>query len=84
MKFQFQIDVNQTSKSKECDVCQYWYLSFNNKGCKFQSNVCSRCHDLLMMYMNLSDITILNTRSANYPCIISGISKSEAISFIPI
>ena len=70
MKFQFQIDVNQTSKSKECDVCQYWYLSFIN--------------DVLMLYMNLSDITILNTRTADYPCIISGINKNEAINFIPI
>ena len=27
------IDVNQTSKSKECDICHYWY--FLNKGFKF-------------------------------------------------
>ena len=48
------IDVNKTSKSKECNVCHYWY--FLNKGFKFQPNFCSRCHDLLMMSMNLSDI----------------------------
>ena len=29
------IDVNKTSKSKECDICHYWY--FLNKGLKFQS-----------------------------------------------
>ena len=29
------IDVNKTSKSKECDICHYWY--FLNKGFKFQS-----------------------------------------------
>ena len=27
---------------------------FLNKGFKFEPNVCSRCHDLLMMSMNLS------------------------------
>ena len=48
------IDVNKTSKSKECNVCHYWYVL--NKGFKFQPNFCSRCHDLLMMSMNLSDI----------------------------
>ena len=51
------IDVTKTSESKECDICHYWY--FLHKGFKFQPNVCNGCHDLLMMYMNLSDITIL-------------------------
>ena len=68
------IDVNKTSKSKECDICHYWY--FLNKGFKFQPNVCNRCHDLLMIYMNLSDIAILNINGSDYCCIISGISKN--------
>ena len=45
------IDVNKASELKECDVCHYWY--FLNKGFKFQTNVCNRCHDLLMMSMTL-------------------------------
>ena len=32
--------------------------------------------------MNLSDIAILNIKSADYYCIISEISKSEAIKLI--
>ena len=32
--------------------------------------------------MNLSDISILNIKGADYQCIISGISKSEAINSI--
>ena len=35
-----------------------------------------------MMSMNLSDIAILNIKSADYRCIISGISKSEAINLM--
>ena len=27
------VDVNKTSKSKECDICHYWY--FLNKGINF-------------------------------------------------
>ena len=54
------IDVNKTGKSKECDICQYWY--FLNKGFKFQPNVCNGCHDLVMMSMNLSDLAILNIK----------------------
>ena len=71
------IDVNKTSKSKEFDICHYWY--FFNKGFKFQPYLCNRCHDLLMMSMNLSDIAILKIKNASYCCIITGISKSEVI-----
>ena len=42
-------------------------------------NVCHRCHDLLIS-MNLSDIAILNIRSADQHCIISRISKNNAIN----
>ena len=73
------VDVNKTSESKECDICHYWY--FLNKDFKFQPNIVdSRCHDLLMMSMNLSDIAILNIKSVDYHCIISRISKNEAIN----
>ena len=54
------IDVNKTSASTECDICHYWY--FLNKGFKFQPNICNRCHDLLMMSINLSDIAMLNIK----------------------
>ena len=45
------IGINKTSASKECDIYHYWY--FLNKCFKFQPNVCNRCHDLLMMSVNL-------------------------------
>ena len=74
------IDVNKTSGSKECDVFHYSY--FLNYSFKFQQNVCNRCHDLLMMSVNLSNITILNIKNSDYHCIISLISKNEAISLM--
>ena len=74
------IDVNQTNESKECDIYHYWY--FSNKGFQFQPNVCNRCHDLLMMSLNFSDIAIINIKSADYHCIISRISKNEAINLM--
>ena len=74
------IDVNKTSASKLCDICYYWY--FLNKGFKFQPNVCNRCHDLLMMSMDLSYIAVLNIKSTGYGCIISGISKSKTINLM--
>ena len=62
------IDANKRIKSQEYDICHYWY--FLNKGFKFQPNVFSKCHDLLMMSMNLSDIAILNIKDSDYCCII--------------
>ena len=53
-----------------------------NKGFKFQPNVCNECHDLLMMSINLSDIAVLRIKSADYHCIINGISKSEVINLM--
>ena len=74
------IDVNNTSTSKECDICHYCY--FLDKDFKFQSNVCNRCHDLLMMSMNLNDIAILNIKTSDCCCIISGISTTYAINLL--
>ena len=48
------IDVNKTSASKECDICRYCYSLYFSF--KFQSGVCNRCYDLLVMSMILSDI----------------------------
>ena len=49
-------DVNKTSSSKDYDVFHCWY--FLNCSFKFQPNVCNRCHDLLLMSVNISDIAI--------------------------
>ena len=51
------------------DICHYQY--FLNKEFKFQTNVCNRCDDLLM-FMNLSDVAILN----------KSVFKSEAINLM--
>ena len=46
---------NQKTKNKEKrDLCHYWY--FLNFSFKFQPNVSNRCHDLLKMSINLSDV----------------------------
>ena len=65
---------------RECDICHYWCSL--NYSFKFQPNVCNRCHDLLMMFRNLSDITISNIKGSDYSCIISLISKNEAINLM--
>ena len=58
----------------------YWY--FLHYSFKFHPNVCNRCHDLLMMSIYLSDIGILNIKGSDYCCIISLISKNEAVNLM--
>ena len=55
------IDVNKTSASKECHIYHYW--DFLNDSFKFQSKVCNRCHDLLIMSMIISIIKHKNLLS---------------------
>ena len=73
------INVNKTGELK------VWYFSlllFLDKTFKFQSDVCNGCHDVSMMSKNLNHISILNIHGANYCCIISRISKSEAVNLM--
>ena len=63
------IYVNKTSALKEQDICHYWY--FLNYSFNFQPDICNRCHDSLMMSMNLSDMAILNIKGSYYCCIIA-------------
>ena len=74
------IDINKTSASKEFHICHYCY--FLNKGFNFQQYICNRCHDLLMMSMNLNNIGILTIKNVDYCCIITAISKHEAIKLL--
>ena len=37
----------------------------------FQPNVWNRCHDLLMVSIDLIDISILNIKGSDYRCIIN-------------
>ena len=60
---------------KSVTICHNWYFLHSHKVFKFQQNVCSGCHDLLMMSMNLSDIAILNIKVSDYCCIISELAK---------
>ena len=71
------IDVNKTSELKECNICHYCYSL--NKVFKFEANARNRCHELLIMSINLSNIAILNIKGTDYRCIISRINNSEAI-----
>ena len=69
------IDVNKIKRVQYLSL-----LRFLNEG--FEPNISNRWHDFLMMSMNLSNIVILKIKKRDYHCIISGISKNEAINLM--
>ena len=71
------IDVNKTSASKECKLCHYWF--FKDVGFKFEKHVCNWCHDLLTVAYSLKNIAILSAKGDSFRCLLTGISKNEAL-----
>ena len=53
-----------------------------DKGFKFQEYACNRCHDVLMMSVNLNLIAILNINGADYYYIISRMGKSGTVNLL--
>ena len=68
------IDFHETSASKECMLCHYWYIE--DVGYKFELHVCNGCHNVLMTAYELKNIAILNVKEVDYRCILQGISKN--------
>ena len=58
--------VNETSASKECELCQYWF--FKDIILKFEEHVYNKCHDLLTMAYSLKNIAILSAKGATFRC----------------
>ena len=71
------IDVNKTSLSEECELCQYSY--FKDVRFKFEEHICNRCHDSLTMDYSLEKIAILSAKGATFRCILWGISRNEGL-----
>ena len=54
------IDINKTSKSKECTLCHYWYFLDNNFSCG--PNLCDGCHDITQKSIDFKNITIADKK----------------------
>ena len=55
------IDVNKSSdKSKECDICQYWYFLYKNFS--FQPPRCNGCPDLMQKAVSFNDVAIVSIK----------------------
>ena len=58
------IGVNETSASKKCELCLYWF--FKDIRFQFKENIFDRYHDLLTMTYSLKNIAILSARGVTF------------------
>ena len=71
------IDINKTNKSKEYDVCHYWY--FLDKIFNYENYLCNGCHDLMQKAMNFNDVAIVFIKGNDYRIHFWYMSKNDAI-----
>ena len=78
------IDSSRSNNSKECVEFNYWFF---NHGFEYQDSVCNGCHDLTMLCLNQSNISVITVEGVICCCIIHGTSKSHTIhlleNFVP-
>ena len=63
-------------KSKECDICHYWY--FLNKNFNYQPHLCNGCHDLMQKAMSFNDVVIASNKSSDCRIHFWYMSKDDA------
>ena len=74
-------DVNKSSdKSKECDICHYWY--FLDKNFTYEQYLCDGCHDLMQKTMNFNDVATVSTKDSDYRIHFWYMSKDNTISMM--
>ena len=57
-------------------ICHYWLF---NHGFNYVYN---KCHNLRILFLNISDISIVTVKDVDYRFIIHDINKSEVINFL--
>ena len=71
------IDIDKTNKSKEFNICHYWY--FLDKSFKYDPYLCNRCHDLMQKAMSLKNVAIVSIKGNDYRIHFWYMSKNDAI-----
>ena len=71
------IDTDETSASKECNICHYW--NFLDKNFNYDPYLCNGCHDLMQKAMSFKNVAIVSIKGNDYRIHFSYISKNNAI-----
>ena len=68
--------MSKTNKSRECDICHYWY--FLDKNFNHKKYLCNGCHDLMQKTMNFN-VAIVSIKGNDYSIHFWYMSKNYAI-----
>ena len=71
------IDIDKTNKSKECNICHYWY--FLDKNFNYDPYHCNGCHDLMQKAMSFKNVAIVSIKGNDYRIHFWNMSKNDAI-----
>ena len=71
------IDMGKINKSRECDICHYWY--FLDKNFNYEKHLCNGCHDLMQKAINFNDVAIVSINGRSYRIRFWYTAKNEAI-----
>ena len=71
------INIDKKNKSKECDICHYWY--FLGKNFNYEKYLCNGCHDLIQKSMSFNDVAIVSIKGNDYRIHFLYMSKNDAI-----
>ena len=74
------IDVNKTSLSNKCDICDYW--NFKDTGFKYEKYLCNGCHDLMQKAMSFNNIAIVYVKGNAYRIYFWYMSKEDSINIM--
>ena len=74
------IDLNKLDKSKECDICHYWY--FLDKNFNYEPCLCNGCHDLLQKARSFNNVAVVPINGSEYRTHFWYMSKSDGINLL--
>ena len=74
------INIDKTNKSKECDICHYWY--FLDKNFNYEKYLCNGCHDLMQKTMRFNDVAIVSIKGNDYISHFWYMNKNDAIALM--
>ena len=74
------LDINKSNKSKECDLCHYWY--FLDKNFSYEPYLCNGFHDLMQKTVSFNNIAVVSVKGSDYRINFCFMSKSDAIDLL--
>ena len=74
------IDVGKTNKSRECDICHYWY--FLDKNFNYEKYLCNGGYVLMQKVINFNGVAIVSIKGNDYRIHFWYMSKNDAIALM--